>query len=45
MGGLRWVAMCIFDLSKTLKYDFHIINVKNNYGDNTKLLFTDNRVR
>ena len=36
-----YLEMCIFDLSKTLMYDFHYNYMKQKYGDNVKLLFTD----
>ena len=32
--------MCILELSKVLMYEFHYGYVKNNYGKNSRLLFT-----
>ena len=34
--------MCIVELSKVLMYEFHYDYIKNKYGNNSKLLFTDN---
>ena len=36
-----YVGMCILDLGKVLMYEFHYDYIKNNYGNNSRLLFTD----
>ena len=36
-----YVGMCMLDMSKVLKYDFHYDLVKNKYGSNSRLLFAD----
>ena len=33
--------MCILELSKVLMYEFHYDYIKNKYGNNSGLLFTD----
>ena len=33
--------MCILDLSKVLMYQFHYDYIKNKYGNNSRLFFTD----
>ena len=35
------IGMCIPDLSKVLMYKLHYDYIKNKYGDNSRLLFTD----
>ena len=36
-----YIGMSIFPLSKVLMYEFHYDYIKNKYGNNSKLLFTD----
>ena len=37
-----YIGMCIIDLSKVLIYQFHYYYyIKNKYGNNSRLLFTD----
>ena len=36
-----YVGMCILDLSNVLMYEFHYEYIKNEYGNNSRLLFTD----
>ena len=36
-----YVAMCMLALSKLLIYKFHYDYIENEYGNNSKLLFTD----
>ena len=33
--------MCVLKLSKALMYEFHYDYIKNKYGNNSRLLFTD----
>ena len=35
------VGMCTLDFSKVLMYKFYYDYIKNKYGDNSRLLFTD----
>ena len=36
-----YIGVCILELSKVLMYEFHYDCIKNKYGNNSKLLFTD----
>ena len=36
-----YIGMCILLLSKVLMYEFHYDYIKNKYGNNSKLSFTD----
>ena len=36
-----YIGMCILELSKILMYVFHCDYIKNKYGNNSRLLFTD----
>ena len=35
-----YIGMCVLELSKVLMYEFHYDYIKNNYGNNSRLLFT-----
>ena len=37
-----YIGMCILELSKVLMHEFHYENIKNKYGNNSRLLFTEN---
>ena len=39
-----YVGMCILDLSKVLVYEFHYDYIKQKYGNNSRLLFTDVKI-
>ena len=36
-----YIGMYILELSKVLMYEFHDDYIKNTYGNNSRLLFTD----
>ena len=36
-----YIGMCILELSKVLMYEFQYDYIKNKYGNNSRLLFTD----
>ena len=36
-----YIGMCILELSQVLMYEFHYNYIKNEYGNNSRLLFTD----
>ena len=41
LSKLAYAPVCILDLSKVLMYKFHYDYIKNKYGNNSRLLFTD----
>ena len=41
VNKLAYVRMCILDLCKVLIYEFYYEYIKNKYGDNLRLLFTE----
>ena len=41
LNKLGYIGMCILELSKVLMYEFHYDYIKNKYGNNSRLLFTD----
>ena len=36
-----YIGMCILEFSKILMFEFHYDYIKNKYGNNSRLLFTD----
>ena len=36
-----YIGMCILELNKVLRYELHYEYIKNKYGNNSRLLFTD----
>ena len=36
-----YIGMCILELNKVLMYKFHYDFIKNKYGSNSRVLFTD----
>ena len=41
LNRLAYIGMCILELSKVLMFEFHYDYIKNKYGNNSRLLFTD----
>ena len=41
LNNPAYIRMCILELDKVLIYEFHYDYIKNKYGDNSTLLFTD----
>ena len=41
LSKTAYIGMCILELSKVLMYEFHYDYIKNKYGNNSRLLFTD----
>ena len=42
LNNAAYIGMCISELSKVLMYEFYYDYIKNKYGNNSRLLFTDN---
>ena len=42
LNDAAYIGMCISELSKVLMYEFYYDYIKNKYGNNSRLLFTDN---
>ena len=36
-----YIGICMLELSKVLMYEFHYDYLKNKYGNNSRLLFTE----
>ena len=41
LNKTAFIGMCILEFSKVLMYEFHYDYIKNKYGNNSRLLFTD----
>ena len=41
LNNLAYIGACILELSKILMYEFHYDYIKNKYGNDSRLLFTD----
>ena len=41
LNKLAYIGMCILELCKVLKCNVHYDYIKNKYGNNSRLLFTD----
>ena len=41
LNKLAYIGMCILNLNKVLMWKFHYDYIKNKYGYNSRLLFTD----
>ena len=39
-----YIGMCVLELSKVLMYKFHYDYIKNKYGNNSRVIFTDKDV-
>ena len=41
LNKLAYIGMCILELSRVLMYEFQYDYIKNKYGNNSRLIFTD----